>query len=71
MTGITHKIYLFIESIAEKHGVDSDIDTESRKLLINFVKSIQYIGEQGIEMIIVAFLVGYDKGRHYHGADGM
>ncbi len=67
MTNATHKIHLFIQGIADKHGVDYDIDTESRKILINFVMSVKSMSEEGIEMLIVAFLVGYDGGakRHY------
>ncbi|KKN51929.1 hypothetical protein LCGC14_0617660 [marine sediment metagenome] len=62
MTNATHKIHLFIQSIADKHGVDYNLDTESRKILINFVMSAKFMGEEGIEMLIIAFLVGYDKG---------
>jgi len=67
MTNVTHKIHLFIAEIAEKHGVAYDIDTESRKILINFVKSVTSLGEEGMEMLALAFLVGYDKGatKHY------
>lgn len=68
MTNATHKIHLFIQSVADKHGIDYDLDTESRKILINFVMSVS-MNEEGIEMLIVAFLVGYDKGIHYHGVD--
>lgn len=66
MTKETHMIHLTIVEIAEKHGVDYDLDTESRKILINFIKSYQYMGEGGIEMLVLAFLVGYDKGAKNH-----
>lgn len=63
MTNATHKIHLFIQEIANKHGVAYDLDTESRKILINFVMSVSSLGEHGMEMLALAFLVGYDKGR--------
>lgn len=67
MTDATHLIHLLISDVAEKHGVDYDIDTESRKILINFIKSIKFMGNEGIEMLILAYLVGYEGGakRHY------
>lgn len=66
MTDATHKIHLMILEVAEKHGVTHDLDTESRTILINFIKSINFMGFEGIEMLILAFLVGYDKGAKNH-----
>lgn len=66
MTKATHQVHLAIAEIAEKHGVDYDIDTESRKILINFVTSVKFMGEEGIEMLVVAFLVAYDRGAKNH-----
>ncbi len=66
MTDATHKMFLFIQSIAEKHGVSYDIDTESMKMLMNFIKSTNFMGEQGVEMLIIAFLVAYDRGAKNH-----
>lgn len=66
MTDITHRIHLFIQETADKHGVTYDLDTESRKMLINFVKTVQFLGDQGTEMVILAFLVGYDSGAKNH-----
>ena len=66
MTKATHKIHLFIQQVADKHGVEYDLDTESRKILINFVMSAKFMGDEGIEMLVVAFLVGYDKGAKNH-----
>lgn len=63
MTKQTHMIHLFIQTTAEKHGVEYNLDTESRKILMNILKSVQFIGDQGMEMVILAFLVGYDKGK--------
>jgi hypothetical protein len=71
MTNATHKIFLFIQSIAEKHSVDYNLDTESMKMLMNFIKSVQFMGEEGVEMLILAYLVAYDRGRNFHGADGL
>ena len=71
MTKQSHMMHLFIESVAEKHGVSAELDTESRKLLMNIMKSIQFMGEDGMEMVVLAFLVGYDKGQNYHGANGL
>ena len=62
MTKATHAIHLAITEVAEKHGVVYELDTESRTILINFVKSVSYMGDEGVEMLIVAFLVGYEKG---------
>ena len=61
MTDATHKIHLAISEIAEKHGVNYDLDTESRKILINFIRSVKFMGNEGIEMLILAFLVGYER----------
>lgn len=66
MTNITHKVHLHIQQVADKHGVEYNLDTESRKILINFVISAKYMGDEGIEMLIMAFLVGYDKGSKKH-----
>ncbi|KKK80402.1 hypothetical protein LCGC14_2823830 [marine sediment metagenome] len=66
MTDATHKMFLVIQSIAEKHGVDYDIDTESMKMLMNFIKSTRFMGEEGVEMMIIAFLVAYDRGAKNH-----
>lgn len=66
MTNTTHRIHLLIQSVADKHGVEYDLDTESRKILINFVTSVKFMGEEGVEMLILAFLVGYDKGTKNH-----
>ncbi len=66
MTDVTHKIHLFIAEVAEKHGVDYDLDTESRTMLINFIKSVKFMTEEGIEMLILAFLVAYERGANNH-----
>lgn len=62
----THKMFLIIQSIAEKHSVDYDIDTESMKILMSFIKSTRFMGEEGVEMLIIAFLVAYDRGAKNH-----
>ncbi len=69
MTKQSHMIHMFIKSAAEKHGVNYDLDTEARKILMNILNSVQFMGEQGMEMVVLAFLVGYDKGINYHGVD--
>ena len=66
MTDITHKVHLMIVEIAEKHGVEYHLDTESRMILINFIMSVKFMGEEGIEMLVVAFLVAYDRGAKNH-----
>lgn len=69
MTNKSHAMHLMILEVTEKHGITemyNDMDTETRKHFFQFVESVSRSNTiKGIgisEIMLVAYIIGYDRG---------